>query len=109
MIRVRGVSVYCCNEEMQLIKPGTTDAAGEKHIPVYEVEGGDKVLVRVGSVEHPMTEEHYIEWICIETPKGIQYKGLTAKDKPVACFKLCDGEEIVNVYAFCNQHSLWKQ
>ncbi len=108
MVRDCGAPIYCCNEEMQLIQPGTTEASGEKHIPEYEVEG-NKVSVRVGSAEHPMTPEHYIEWICIETQNGIQYRILTPEDKPMACFKLCADDEMLNVYAFCNQHSLWKK
>ncbi len=108
MIRDCGVPIYCCGEKMEPIQPGVTEASGEKHIPVFEVEGR-KVSVRVGSVEHPMNREHYIEWICLETKNGVQYRVLTPEDKPAACFTLCDGDEVVGVYAFCNQHSLWKQ
>ena len=85
MVRDRGVPVYCCGEEMQELIPGTTEASGEKHIPVYEVEG-NTVHVTVGSVEHPMTEEHYIEWVCLETEHGIQYAHLDPDDKPKAKF-----------------------
>ncbi len=108
MIRDAGVPLYCCGEKMHQIQPGVTEGAGEKHIPVYEVDGST-VTVRVGSVEHPMTQEHYIEWICLETKNGVQYRVLTPADKPTACFTLCDGDSPVGVYAFCNQHSLWKQ
>ena len=62
MIRNKGVPIYCCGEEMLELTPGTTEASGEKHIPVYEV-AGNTVHVTVGAVEHPMTQEHYIEWI----------------------------------------------
>ncbi len=108
MIRDCGVPVYCCGEKMQEIKPGTTEASGEKHIPVYDV-AGQTVTVHVGAAEHPMNEEHYIEWICLETKNGVQYRELKPDDKPAACFTLCDGDDVVGVYAFCNQHSLWKQ
>lgn len=107
MIRDCGVPIYCCGEKMQRIQPGTTEGSGEKHIPVYEVEGR-KVSVRVGTAPHPMNEEHYIEWICLETRQGVQYRVLTPQDKPAACFALCEGDEVAGVYAFCNQHSLWK-
>ncbi len=107
MIRDAGVPVYCCGEKMQKIEPGVTEASGEKHAPVYELDG-KTVHVRVGSVAHPMSQEHYIQWICLETRNGVQYRVLTPADKPETCFALCDGDEVVAVYAFCNQHSLWK-
>lgn len=108
MIRDNGVSVYCCGEKMQEIQPGTTEGAGEKHIPVYAVDG-NTVTVRVGAIDHPMNEEHYIQWICLETKLGVQYRELSPGDKPAACFCLCDGDEMEAAYAFCNQHSLWKK
>lgn len=107
MLRDKGVPVYCCGEPMQAINPGTTEASEEKHIPVYDIDG-NTVHVTVGSVEHPMTEEHYIEWICLETEHGIQYTHLNPTDEPRAKFALCEGDEVRAVYAFCNQHSLWK-
>ena len=72
-----GVSVICCGEEMTELVPNTTDAATEKHVPVVAVEGS-KVTVQVGSVAHPMTEEHYIQWICLVTSKGIQRVNLSS-------------------------------
>ena len=57
VIRNKGVPIYCCGEKMRELRPGTTEASGEKHIPVYEVEG-DTVHVTIGAVEHPMNEEH---------------------------------------------------
>ncbi len=107
MIRDCGVPVFCCGEKMQQIHPGTTEASEEKHIPVYEVNGST-VTVKVGSVEHPMSQEHYIQWICLETKEGVQFKELSPEDRPEACFALADGDKVVDVYAFCNQHSLWK-
>ena len=107
MIRDKGVPIFCCGEKMHQITPGATEASGEKHIPVYEVKDG-VALVTVGSVPHPMTPEHYIEWICLETEHGIQYAHLTPEDEPRAKFALCDGDEIRDVCAFCNQHNLWR-
>lgn len=108
LIRDKGVPVYCCNEPMRQITPNTTDASSEKHCPTYEVDG-HTVHVRVGATPHPMTEEHYIEWICLETAHGIQFVHLTPKDAPSAVFSLCDGDEVCSVYAFCNQHNLWRE
>ena len=107
MVKTRGGVVSCCGEKMSELVPGTTDAAVEKHVPVFEVKD-NKVLVTVGSVEHPMAPEHYIEWIAVQTTSGNQRKMLQPGDKPQACFALCEGEEVEAVYAYCNLHSLWK-
>ena len=107
VIKETGVPVICCGEKMQEIIPGTTDAAQEKHVPVYEVKD-NKVIVTVGAVEHPMTEAHYIEWIALQTKFGNQRKVLTPADAPKACFAICEGDEVRAVYAYCNLHSLWK-
>lgn len=107
MIRDNGVLIHCCGEPMEEIHPGTASASQEKHQPIYRIEGGT-VHVSVGEVAHPMTPEHYIEWICMETEHGIQYARLTPADKPEAKFSLCPGDEVRGVYAFCNQHELWR-
>ena len=101
-----GVRVRCCGEEMKPIEPNTTDAAGEKHVPVIRVDG-QLVTVSVGSVEHPMLEAHYIEWILLETKEGRQRKLLKPGDKPVAVFALAPGDEVVAAYEYCNLHGLW--
>ena len=106
-VKESGVKVKCCGEEMTLIVPGTVDASKEKHIPVYKKEG-NKVTVTVGSVIHPMEEAHYIEWISIQTKQGNQRKVLNPGQEPVACFCLCEGDEVEAVYAYCNLHGLWK-
>ena len=107
VVRETGAPLMCCGEEMKEIKPGTTDAAVEKHVPQYEVKD-NKVFVTVGSVLHPMTEPHYIEWISIQTNLGNQRKVLKPTDEPRAVFALLDGEKVEAVYAYCNLHSLWK-
>lgn len=107
MVKDCGVPVYCCGEKMHEIIPGTTDAAQEKHIPVYQAEGGT-VTVTVGSTEHPMSPEHYIEWVCLQTKQGSQYKMLDPSGPPRVRFSLCDGDEAEAVYAYCNLHSLWR-
>lgn len=97
----------CCGKPMTELKANTTDAATEKHVPVYAVEG-NKVSVTVGSVIHPMTPEHSIKFICAETTNGYQIKYLKTTDEPKAEFILADGEKVVAVYEYCNLHGLWK-
>ncbi|MBQ8284047.1 MAG: desulfoferrodoxin [Clostridia bacterium] len=86
---------------------GSTDAAQEKHVPVV-TKKCKQVKVDVGSVAHPMTAEHLIEWVAIETKQGYQIKYLSADVAPVCAFSLADGDELVAVYAYCNLHGLWK-
>ncbi len=107
VIKDSGAPISCCGENMQVLNPNTTDAANEKHVPVVEVEG-EIVKVSVGSVEHPMTEEHLIEWIFLETDKGGQKINLTATDKPYAEFHL-NGAKPIAAYEYCNLHGLWKK
>ncbi|MDO5112389.1 MAG: desulfoferrodoxin family protein [Clostridia bacterium] len=102
-----GVPVVCCGEDMTEIVPNTVDAATEKHIPVVQKESG-KVVVTVGSIEHPMAQEHFIQWVALQTKQGNQRKLLAPGAKPVACFALCEGDEVVEAYAYCNLHGLWK-
>ena len=107
IVKKTAVPVMCCGKPMKEIIPGTTDAAAEKHVPVVEVDG-NKVVVKVGSVAHPMLPEHFIEWIAIQTKMGNQRKALNPGEEPKACFMLCEGDEIEAAYAYCNLHSLWK-
>jgi len=107
VIKGSACSPRCCGQEMEELVAGAVDAAKEKHVPVCEVSG-NTVTVTVGSVEHPMTEEHLIEWIALETCCGFQLKKLTASDAPKAVFVLPEGEEPKTVYAYCNLHGLWK-
>ena len=85
----------------------TVDAAKEKHVPAVEVNG-KTINVKVGSVAHPMTEAHLIEWIYLQTKKGGQYRHLTPADKPEATFIVADDDEPIAVYEHCNLHGLWK-
>ena len=93
---------------MEEIPVNTQDGAHEKHVPVYEIEG-NIVKVKVGEVDHPMLEAHYIQWIALETNKGNQRKVLKPGDAPKAEFALLPGEEVVAVYEFCNLHGLYKK
>ena len=97
----------CCTEGWKELLPNTTEAAGEKHVPVISVDGRT-VEVKVGSVEHPMLEAHYIMWIVLETTQGYQKKDLRPGEKPAACFALTEGETAVAAYEYCNLHGLWK-
>ena len=101
-----GVPVVCCGQKMTELVAGTVEASREKHIPVVEV-GEGVVTVTVGSVLHPMSEEHLISWVYLETDRGSQKKLLSASDSPVVKFALAD-EKPVAVYAWCNLHGLWK-
>lgn len=107
MVKGSGISIQCCGEEMEEIIPGTSDGAQEKHVPVYNVNG-ETVTVSVGAAEHPMTSEHYIEWVCVESEEGLQFKKLNSDASPRVSFSLSKGDKVKAVYAFCNLHSLWK-
>ena len=82
----------------------TTDGAYEKHVPVIEHEG-DHVIVKVGSVAHPMVDVHYIEWIILETATGYQKHDLQPGDVPAADFAVT--EPVIAAYEYCNLHGLW--
>ncbi len=99
------VPMMCCGEKMTELVPNTTDAAQEKHVPVVTVDG-NMVTVKVGSAAHPMTEEHLITWIYLETAKGGQRKVLHAGEAPEAKFALVDDTPVA-AYAYCNLHGLW--
>lgn len=106
-VKNTGVPVMCCGQKMEEIVPGSVDASQEKHVPVYTVEN-NTVSVKIGSVPHPMTEEHYIEWVSLQTRLGNQRKELRPGDKPEVCFSVCSDDEVQAVYAYCNLHGLWK-
>ncbi len=107
MVKESGAPMTCCGQKMKELVPGTSDGAVEKHVPVVTVDG-NKVTVTVGSVEHPMAPEHYIEWIALETAKGSQRKTLNPGEPPCAEFILSDDDSCVAAYAYCNLHGLWK-
>ena len=107
VIKDSACPTMCCGRAMEELVPNTTDAAQEKHVPVISVDG-TCVLVEVGSVAHPMTEEHFIEWIILETKHGRQRIELCPGAEPKAYFALVEGDEPVAAYAYCNLHGLWK-
>ena len=97
----------CCGTPMEELVPNTQDGAHEKHIPVYEVKD-NIVHVVVGSVEHPMLDNHYIQWIALQTNLGNQRKVLKPGDKPMADFALLPGEKVIAAFEYCNLHGLYK-
>ena len=106
MIHDAGVPLKCCGQNMTKLEPGTVEASHEKHIPVVSVNGNE-VKVDVGSVKHPMSEEHSILWVYLQTDRGGQRKCLAVGSEPVVTFALSD-EMTVAVYAYSNLHGLWK-
>lgn len=111
VIQDSGVPMVCCGENMHELVANTSDGAFEKHVPVVSVEktkdGYDIIKAKVGSVEHPMTDAHYIQWIYLQTDKGGHRISLTPDNKPEATFILHD-EKPIAVYEYCNLHGLWK-
>ena len=107
IVKKTGAPLVCCGEEMEELVAGSVDAAHEKHVPVF-TQTDDLVTVNVGSIPHPMTEAHRIEWIGLQTKFGNQRKELKAGDEPKVCFRLCEGDAVKAVFAYCNLHGLWK-
>ena len=106
-VKKSGVPVMCCGRKMEELVPGTSDGAAEKHVPVIK-QDGNKVVVEIGSVEHPMVDAHYIEWIVLETEKGVQRRNLNPGELPKAEFVLADDDKVVAAYEYCNLHGFWK-
>jgi superoxide reductase len=106
VLHLGGGILVCCNQEMQLLEENTVDAAKEKHVPVIEKDG-DKVLVKVGSVAHPMEQEHYIEFIELITDDCVHIHYLKPGEEPKAVFEVpCSETYFAREY--CNKHGLWK-
>ena len=95
----------CCGEKMKHLAENTVDAAKEKHVPVVEkIDGGFKVSV--GSVAHPMTEEHYIEWIEVIAGDSCYRQFLNPGDTPEAVFMI-EADSVV-ARNHCNLHGVWR-
>ena len=93
--------------ELRKIKPNTTDGALEKHVPVVKIENG-VVYIKVGSINHPMLPEHYIQFIILETDNGMYSKTLNPGENPEASFAIKADEKVVAAYEYCNLHGFWK-
>ncbi len=101
-----GSELSCCGQPMKLMKENFTDGAKEKHVPVItKINGGYRVCI--GSVEHPMLQEHYIQWIELLTPTNVLRQELKPGDKPEAEF--ITDETHVTAREYCNLHGLWKK
>ena len=107
MVKDVGVNPVCCGQKMDELVPGSVEASVEKHVPEVTVSEG-AVKVNVGSVNHPMEEVHWIEWVQLITDKGSYRKELNPGDAPGVMFLLGD-EKPLAVYAYCNLHGLWKK
>lgn len=99
------VQPVCCGEGMERLVPNTTDAAHEKHVPVFTLNGRE-LDVQVGEVLHPMTEEHYITWIMVTQGDKTQRVELKPNEEPKARFTIDEGIPFT-VYDYCNLHGLW--
>ena len=106
MVHDAGVSIFCCGQKMDELIPGSVDASVEKHVPAVKVQESS-VEVNVGSVEHPMVDVHWIEWVQLVTDKGSYRHYLNPGDAPYVKFLLND-EKPLAAYAYCNIHGLWK-
>ena len=106
MVEDAGVTPVCCGQKMNELVPNTVEASGEKHIPAVTL-GDGVVAVNVGSVNHPMEEVHWIEWVQLVTDQGSYRKWLNPGQSPNVEFLLGD-EKPLAVYAYCNLHGLWK-
>ncbi|MDO4304850.1 MAG: desulfoferrodoxin family protein [Bacillota bacterium] len=108
LVEGKGENMKHCKEEgFTVLDPAMAEGAGEKHIPVVEKDG-QKIKVSVGSVFHPMTEEHSIGWIFLETRQGGQFVKLSPEGEPVAEFVLAKEDYAIAAYAYCNLHGFWK-
>ncbi|MDL2234285.1 desulfoferrodoxin [Ruminococcaceae bacterium OttesenSCG-928-L11] len=107
MIHSSGVAMVCCGQPMTKVEAGTTDAAQEKHVPACTLEGRT-LRVQVSDVLHPMTPEHYIQWIMVTQNGKTQRVELTPDSEPKAEFTL-DSDAPFTVYEYCNLHGLWKK
>ncbi len=106
LIDNKGVPLVCCGEKMHELVANTVEASKEKHLPVVNVSG-DTITVEVGSVPHPMEEDHHIAYIYLQTEKGGQRKSLEVGSPAKATFKIID-DKAVAVFEYCNIHGLWK-
>lgn len=107
LIHNGGGPLSCCGEKMTELVANTTDGAQEKHVPAITVEG-NKVVINIGAVDHPMLEEHYIMWVYIQTEQGSQRKSLKPGDAPNVIFTLTEGDKLISAFEYCNLHGLWK-
>lgn len=100
-----GITPHCCGKEMTLLHPNIEEGVGEKHQPVVECLGDNHVRVKIGSIAHPMTQDHSIRFVCVKTSLGFVIRYLNVNEKPDVTIR-CNGTPVA-VYAYCNKHGLW--
>ena len=106
LIESKGAPLVCCGDKMTELVPNTVEASKEKHLPVIKVSG-NSINVEIGTIAHPMADEHHITFVYIETERGGQRKCLKVGEIP--SLKFCFTEDkLIAVYAYCNLHGLWK-
>ena len=106
VLNAGGGALSCCGQDMIQMTENTVDAAKEKHVPVLE-ETADGYTIKVGSVAHPMTEEHYIQWVELIMGPKVYREFLQPGQEPQASFKI-DKKEKPVAREYCNLHGLWK-
>ena len=106
-LNASGVIPNCCGDPMTEMVPNGKDGAGEKHVPVVLVND-KRVIVTIGQTAHPMTSDHHIDWIALETNKGLHITYPSLMDgKAEAEYTLANGERVIAAYEHCNIHGLW--
>ncbi len=108
MIQDSGIIPICCGEQMELVRANSKEATMEKHVPVIE-QNDRRIRIRIGSLPHPMTEEHHIEWIVLLTNKGMYMRELKISDYPECTFTIGEDEKVFAAYSYCNLHGLWNR
>lgn len=106
MVFNAGVSIICCGEPMEELTPNRAVVPSSKHLPEVTVNG-NRVTVSIDNVDHPMSAEHFIEWIYVETERGGQRKNLFPGEEAQVVFTL-EEDKALAVFAYCNKHGLWK-
>lgn len=99
-------TLVCCGKEMELMVEKKEEEGNEKHLPVVSFEG-DTLIVKVGAIQHPMEEAHYIEWIEVISDEGSQKVFLNHNDAPEATFKISSTENL-RIREYCSIHGLWE-
>lgn len=107
VVNVGGGTLVCCGQPMELVVEKSSEEGMEKHLPVVSVDG-NVVSVKVGSIPHPMVDEHFIQWIECIVGDDCYKKELKPNDLPEASFNIDGDLSNIIVRAYCNVHGLWK-
>ncbi|MCL2691662.1 MAG: desulfoferrodoxin [Candidatus Bathyarchaeota archaeon] len=107
LINNKNVPMICCGEKMSELVPNTVEASVEKHLPVVTKTTANSISIQIGSVLHPMENQHHITFVYIESEQGRQRKYLKTGEEPKIEFSFTNDKPLA-VYAYCNLHGLWK-